>query len=350
MAASFWPTIEDLLDPAELTVRAQAVPPNDQDTLMWEDFMPRMDVDSVDLKDVTTIDYRPTADRREWNAQGRLIPIPTPARRDVSIVPIESRDRIDEKEMQRLNERTDGNSGRIREILGVDIPKRVERLALADYRRLEVDMFKAWTTGTIVQMNPETGQTYTASFGIDSDRITTEMTAWNDNSLNAYEQFLAWVIEAQDAIGDVEGVMMRLATLNAILADAPDLANSVNMTRSGLEQRLQDDLGTDFYIAINERSVDLFTDGGIAYTRTKIWPAEVIAAIPTGGVVGKSCFAPVVRAYELASQLGGNRIDVRGCSVYANVANAGKELEFQAQINAVPVPDEEKIFVVDVGV
>jgi hypothetical protein len=34
-------------------------------------------VDSVDLDDVTTLDYRPASDRREWNQRGRLIPVKT---------------------------------------------------------------------------------------------------------------------------------------------------------------------------------------------------------------------------------------------------------------------------------
>jgi hypothetical protein len=38
-------------------------------------FFPRRDVDSIDLDDVTTIDYRPASDRREWNQRGRLIPV-----------------------------------------------------------------------------------------------------------------------------------------------------------------------------------------------------------------------------------------------------------------------------------
>lgn len=352
MATASWLALEDALDPVLLTVQAQALPPNDTgEKLLWDIFFPRENVESVEIQNVTTLDYRPAADRREWNARGRNIPMITPARRAVSIVPIESYFKVDEYEMQRLSERAGGNAQTIRDIIGVDIPKRTDRLVMANYRRLELDAFKAWTTGTIIQRNPEdASKTYTASFGFSNTRYTTAGTAWNDGSVNAYALLLAWVAAAQDLVGQIAGVMMRQATFNAILADAPNLPNSVSMTRSQLTDRVQQDLGIPFSFDINENTIDVFDDGGSAVTRTKVWPTQTIAAIPVGNRIGSTAFAPVVRAQELSAQVPEAGIDSNGMTVYHEISNNGKELRVEAQVNAVPIPDEQKIYVTNVGV
>ena len=90
MPRSLIPLVEEL-SPAALTVTAQTISPNDQGRLRWDVFFPRQDVDSVDLHEVTTLDFRPVSDRREWNSPGRLIPDKTPDLRDISIVPVEVR-------------------------------------------------------------------------------------------------------------------------------------------------------------------------------------------------------------------------------------------------------------------
>jgi hypothetical protein len=341
----------DELTPAGLTVRAQAVDPTDRGRLYWSGFFPRRDVDSVVLADVTTLDDRPTADRREWNQRGRHVPPRLPARREVNIVPIEAYDKIGEFEMQRLGERFGGNESQMAEIIGVSIPRRVERLALADYRRLELDAFESWLLGTITQRNPQNAaETYQASWGFAAARIATAATAWNDPSLNAYNEFIAWAEDALTTVGSFIGAGMRLATLQAIQADAPDLLGGVTMTRAQLAQRIADDLGAPFQFFIIEDTVDVYDDGGITTTATKVWPAEKVAAIPEGGVIGYSAFAPVLRAQELARALPAAGIDQRGCTVYYDEAGTGRDLTIEAQINAMPVPDEQRVFVIDVGV
>jgi hypothetical protein len=146
-----WTQTIDNLTAAALTVRAQTISPNDNGRLKWDIFFPIRPVDSVDLEDVTTLDYRPTADRREWNQRGRLVPIKTPDRRKVSIVPIESYYTWGEYELQKLNERAVGNEAIIAQIMQSTVPGRVDALTAANWRRLEVDTFNAWALGTIVQ-------------------------------------------------------------------------------------------------------------------------------------------------------------------------------------------------------
>ena len=347
-----WLENEADLSPAAMTVRAQVTSPNDNGGLLWDIFFPRENVNSVDLKDISTLDFRPAADRREWNARGRRIPLLTPNTRSMSMVPIESNFKIDEQEIQKLMETAQGNAAQFRQLIGASIPARVDSLAEANYRRLEIDTFQAWSAGTITQRNPEdASKTVTVSFGFDSARYTAEATDWDDAGVNAYDLLLAWIADAEEMVGPIEGMMLRLATLNAILADAPDLPNAVNMTRPQLADRITQDRGRAFEFFVNENSVDIFTDGGIAYTRTKIWPAETIAAIPVGKRIGSNFFAPVSRAMELANQVGeAAGIDVRGNTVYYQASGMGRSLDVECQLNAMPVPDEGLLYVSTVGV
>lgn len=354
MAVSTWFALEDTLSPAMLTVRAQTIPPNDMGQLFWDIFFPRQDVPTIDLYDVVTIDERPVADRREWNARGRLIPPRKPATRRVSIVPVESRDKIDEKAMQRLRESTGGNADILREVMGTTLERRVDRLSMANFRRLELDSVTAWTTGIITQRNPENAaQTYAASFGFDTARLNTAGTAWNDAGVNAYNLLLTWISSAEDKVGPIKGAVMRLATLNAILADAPTLPGGETMTRAMLAERVTSDRDRNgpFQFYINENSVDVFDDGGLTWTRTKVWPTHIIAAVPDDGVIGRMAFAPVIRAQDMVAQVGGAAgIDVRGSTVYYEESNGGRELAIEVQLNAIPIPDEQRLFVTDVGV
>jgi len=348
MATSWIPEVEEL-SPAALTVRAQTIDPNDPaNMLLWPAFAPRRDVDSVDLSDVTTLDDRPTADRREWNQRGRHVPPRIPARREVSIVPIEAYDKIGEKEMQRLAEGSNGNEAIMQQLIGVRIPDRAMRLVMADYRRLEFDFFNAWLNGQIVQRNPQNAaETQTASFGFDSARLTTAGTAWDDPGEDAYANLIGFLEDAISAVGNIQGVATRNSVIAAIQADAPDLIGGVAMTRAQLEQRISDDVGQPFRFYMVENTVDVFTDGGTATTSTKVFTAGHLAVVPAGGQVGYTAFAPVVRAMELARQVPGAGIDIRGVTVYYDEELMGRGLTIEAQLNALPVPDEQRVFVVD---
>jgi hypothetical protein len=302
---------------------------------------------------MTTIDYRPTADRREWNAPGRRVPIITPTTRKISMIPIEANFRIEEAEMQRLAERANGNEELLQDVISAKIPARVDMIALSCYRRLELDAFQAWGNGQIIQRNPENAaQTFTMSFGFPATRYTTAGTAWDNAGVNAYTLFLNWARAAVDLVGPIEGAVLRQAIYDAILADAPLGPNSVPLTPAGLDERIQQDLKYRFEFFIVERTVDQFTDGGLAVTRTKVWPSGKIAAVPQGTKVGKAAFAPVLRAWDIANSVGAAdaSVDVNGVTVIADVQNAGKAAEFQAQLNAMPVPNETSLYVTNTGV
>jgi hypothetical protein len=354
MADFTWLAEEDELTPTALTVRAQTVDPTDEGRLLWAGFMPRRDVEQTKIASLSTLDVRITSDRREWNTRGRYIPLETPPRSEIEWVPVEAYFRIAEKEINDLLNEVRGNQALFRQIVGARIPARTEMLALANWRRVERDVFSAWATGEITAMNPQTGVTYTVDYGFDAARYQTAGTAWDDAGTDAYEDFLAWLEDAIEAVGPIEGAMMRIATRNAIQADAPNpmpgAQTGLRATLPQIEQRVSDELGIPFRFFINEQTTDVFTDGGTAKTRTKVWPAQVVAAVPQGLTVGTTAFAPVARAYDLSSQAPGAGVDVRGVTIYHEIENGGRGLVIEGQINPMPDPDEQKLFVIDAGV
>jgi hypothetical protein len=224
---SYIESVNSLAAPA-LTVRAQAISPNDNGQLIYDIFFPRQNVKSVKLRDITIRNFRPAADRREWNARGRLIPIQTPDKRDLKIIPVEAYSKIDEEEMQELFENTDGEKALIQRRIGASIPERVDNLTKANYRRVELDAMSVWSRGYVDQVDPQTGRTFRTSFQIAAGRLQTALSAWN--STNAYDNLLAWVRDGISEMGPIEGVALRQATQNVIQASAPTLLNGYKPT------------------------------------------------------------------------------------------------------------------------
>ncbi len=350
MALFSWVGAEDALSAAALTVRAQTIDPNDRGRLLWDAFFPRRDVDSVNLATISNIDFRPVADRREWNTRGRLIPLRTPGTSNLELVPIESYFKVNEREIQELEERTSGNVSQFRNLIGVSIPTRTESLAEANYRRIEIDAFTSWALGQVTARNPQTGATQTVGFGFSAARYMTAGTAWNNGAINAYDEFVAWLESMTQLVGPISGVMLRLATLKEIQKDAPMGADGIRLTRTQLVDRVQQDIGSAFQFFVNENTQDIFPDAGTDIVRTKVWPTGRIAVVPAGEQVGYTAFAPVARAYEIARQAPTAGIDVRGMTVYHDFANAGRELTIECQVNAMTIPNEQLIGVIDVGV
>lgn len=339
---SLIPLVEEL-SPASLTVVAQTISANNTGRLRWPIFFPRRNVDSVDLNEVTTIDFRPVSDRREWNSRGRLIPSLTPPTRELSLIPVEGYYKWDEYEINKLATIADGNSAIIDQIIGRSIPSKVAQIVEANDRRIEVDAFTAWATGTQVAKNPQTGTTHTVSFGFPSDRLTTAGTAWDDAGVNAWDLLISFLEDAQDKIGPVAGVVLRTALHRAIHADAPNGPLGTSIPRGRLAEAVSDELGIPFNFFLFDDTVDVFNDGGTSYTTTNVWPAGRIAAVPAGGQVGNTVFAPVVRAMEIARQSGTPGIDVRGQTVYYEESVMGRDLTVEVQVNPFTIPNEQKL-------
>lgn len=339
------------LSPAELTRRAQAVSPNDNGMLKYGVFYRNRPVNSTRLREITANKKRYASGRREWNTDGRLIPLNTPNVADMKMLPLEAYFPIGEEEMQYLDEGARGNQQVVMDAIGADVPSRVEELVASNYRQLELDSFEAWTRGTITAKDPATGVARTSSYGFDATRYEMAGTAWNDNSVNAYDLYVAAARRAIDAIGGIEGALTRQSVVQAILADAPTSAlTGFRYTKADIERRLSDELGYQMDFLQFENTVEVFNDGGIMSAPQKVLGAGLLAFRPIGGFVGDIAAAPVVRARQIAAQVPEARIDVRGQTVYYIEENGGKGLKVQVQANHFPIPDEKNIFVVDTRV
>lgn len=338
------------LSPAELTVRAQAISPNDNGQLKYDIFFNRRNVNSTRLKEITANKKRYASGRREWNTDGRLIPLNTPNVADMNMLPLEAYFPIGEEEMQYLDEGARGNQQVVVDAIGADVPTRVDELVESNFRQLELDCFEAWTKGTITAKDPATGIARTSSYGFSSARYELAGTAWNDSGVNAYTLFVAAAKRAVDALGGISGVLTRSTIIDAIVADAPAPANGgFPFTLADITKRIQDTLGTGFSFLTMENSVEVFTDGGITSAAQKVLPAGIAAFLPASGIIGDVAYAPVVRARDIANRVPEASIDVRGQTVYYIEENGGKGLKVQAQANMFPVPNENNIFVVQTG-
>lgn len=346
-----WIAQEAELSDAALTVRAQALPPDDRDQLIHDVFFPRQDVDSTTIQNITTQEFRPASDRREWNTRGRLIPQITPVQSALEMIPIEAYFTIHEQEIQKLVERVLGERELMRRIIGTSVPARTDQLVRSNQRRMEFDALQAWSQGTVTVMNPQLGHVQTVSYGIGASRYSTAATPWNATTVNAYEEFLAWIEDGIDAIGGgVAGVVLRRSSFRNIQIDAPQGLNGIPLTRAQFENQVRQDLGQDFNFYIVEHRLDKFIDGGLEYVRQNVWPASRIALVPAGVRVGFMAYAPVARAFELARVNQDAEIDVRGQSVFREVAGNGRSATFEAQVNSFPVPNPEAIWVINDGV
>jgi hypothetical protein len=327
------------------TVSAQAVLPSDAGNLLWPTFFPRQNVRSVKIGEITIGTFRPVASRREWNGPGRAIPVRTPSTTDLEIIPVEAYFTLGEKEEQELIEATDNNEALMLNRMAADLPGRTDGLAEADLRRIEVDALGLWTTGNVVQDDPHTGRTYITSFGFPAGKMQTAGTAWTTST--AYANFMSWLADTPFAVG---GVALRQATYNAIEAGAPNLLNGYRPTRRDVEQRITDVLGRAFTFLTVEDTLDLPVDGGIDFTNTKKWGVGRIAAIPADGIVGRTAFAPVARAAELSRNFPQARVDRNGVAVFYHALNEGKGAKVSAQVNALSIPDENKLWTMQAGI
>lgn len=359
MAYFSWIAAEQELSSADLTTIVQAIDPNDQDELLWPVLFPRQDVGSVKISTITQIvPTRFVSDRREWNARGRLIPQEFPGTAELEMVPIEDFFKMGEREVQALVEQLRGNMEQFRREVKTNVPERTRELAMANLRRIEVDSINAWTTGQITARNPVTGSTYTASYNMDATRYQVAGAAWTGGvGGTAYQSLLTWLQAGIDRGIQIGGVMGRLSTRNAIVSSAPntrypfqDTPGAIAPLLKDVEARIQDELGIEFQFFLNEQTVDIFPTGGIATVNTKKWPTQTLAVVPSSGVIGYNAFAPVARAYDISQAQPEAEIDVNGMTVYVGSANEGRDLNVECQVNALPVPVERNVWVINTGV
>ncbi|HRH40395.1 MAG TPA: hypothetical protein PKY82_02035 [Pyrinomonadaceae bacterium] len=348
MPAWDWLTKSKTLNAAALTVRAQRLPENDNGKLLYPLFFKKTNVKSMEAHELVSLDYRPVAGRREWNAPERRIDLPIPAQRDLEFIPIGADHMINEKEIDRISNQVDGNEQVFRNLIGADIPSRAEMLAMACKRQMELDCFEAWTDGTLTQVDPQTGNYYVVSYGISSDRIQVAGTAWSA-AANAYLEFIDWLKDAKQAIGPLEGVLAKSDVYDTILADVPQI-NGLPLRGDDLLKRIKDDAQIDrFGFFEHNGTVDKFINGGRKKTRVDVFADRKMVAIPRGGIVGDAAYAPVARAREIARQMPQAKINLNDVTIFYFGENDDKALKIVAQLNAYPAIEEQNVFSINIG-
>lgn len=354
-----WLADIDDLSSGALTLQAQAMSVDDVDRLLHPAFFPYTEVDSVEIDTIMQDDKRYASSYRLWNNRGRYIPQPTPRRERVEMIPLEGYDKVEEKEMQKLRERTlaggSSNQALYRQLIQASIPGRVDKLVAANYRALERYGMEAWAKGQITYNLPETDEEIVFDFNFDSGRIQTASTPWDDAGTNAYADLVAWYREGESEVGPGNGVALRRSLWNAVRADAPaalGLTNVSVMRTADLQAALEDEFGSAFNFYVIEHSFDEFNDAGVATTRTKYWADGYAAFVPQGEAVGMTARAPVARAFDILEANAGDPppIDVRGMTVYREIANGGRELTLECQGNYMPMPMEQKVWTINTGV
>lgn len=334
------------LDPAALTVRAQQFSPFDEPQYHWPMFAERDDILTTRLAEIGAVDFRPAASRRAWDAPGLQIVPRTGATKTGDIDPIEAWFGLGEKEIQRAMEGSGGNAAVALDVLGASIPRRTDKIVEATWNKLDLDFFTAWATGAITVDDPETAQTYSVSFQIPAGRFVANATTLA-LATNAFDDAVGHCRAAQALGVQPAGLLGSSDRILEIVKDMP-VANVYTMRRptvSDAEDWFAAEFGVDFKFVRADWHLDLKDRTTHNYTSTRIWPQTRMAVIPVGNV-GSVKIAPVYRAMQLVSEIPEAGIDRNGVFVNAEAENGGKSLKVAAQLNAIPWPNENQIYVV----
>jgi hypothetical protein len=337
----------DALSPTNLTIREQARLAENPNDTRWQVHAPVVPVNSVKLGELEGVDFRPAADYRAWNAQGREIPEVMGPGYSFKLKPMTATFHFDEERMQELAAPAPGLRQLIDNGLIDDVNTKPQTLANAVDVGTERAFFQGWITNAFTVMDPKTGSTVPVALGIDSARYPTEGTAWGTGGLNEWDRLLFHIGEANRLIaGGVGGFRIKRADLALAIADAPVVENGIRVTFGNVNDVLSLQGYGPIAAVIDERTYDQFTDGGSAYASQPVMPADRIAFFPRGGVVGRTPAVEVVRAYNFVQR--DQRVNFRDVVVLYHTGNNGRSLLIEAEAIRLPVPFKNRVYVVKV--
>jgi hypothetical protein len=336
----------EMLDPAELTVRAQQYSPWDEPGNHWTMFASRDDIMTTRLAEIGAVDFRPTAARRAWDAPGLQIVPRTGAVKSGDIDPIEAWFGMGEKEIQRAMEGAGGNAAVALDVMGASLPKRTDQIIEACWNKLDLDFFTAWSTGAITVDDPETAQTYSVGFQIPGGRYVAAATTLAA-ATNAFDDAIAYCRAAQLLGVAPAGFLASSDRIVEIVRDMPtaNVFTGRRPTTADAEDWFSSEFGVDFKFVRADWTVQLKDRVTHNYTATRLWPQNRLGIIPVGDV-GSVKVAPVYRAMAMAADIPEAGIDRNGIFVMPESENGGKSLKVSAQLNAIPWPNENQIYVV----
>ncbi len=329
-----------------VTVREQARIAANPDSLRWNTLFPRVEAPSIKLSELYEPVHRPMASRRPWEAPGRVITIKNPKLREVEMLPIEGKLNYGEREMQLMLERHLGNEQIMADQLKLSIPRVVTHLNDANNRRIEGDAFHSWLNNEVVVRNPVTGSSTTVPLNYDAARYVTEDWSGTD----AYTLFLAAIRYAIRTLPSVAGCMLRESSYSHIVTNGPSMPGSTApMTRTQFLDNLRGELGQPFGIMVDERTADEYQGATEAVTNVNYFTAQKVGFL-TSNAIGNTHFAPVGRAYSFMQDIPTDLRNANGFWTFIESQNSGKNLEIQAQVNALTIPNENNVLVYSVNV
>ncbi len=344
---------------ADYTVRAQAVDPANMDGVIYQAFLRRNEVGSMQVAEVTTKEFRQVAVRRPWDAEGNQYQRIVGPVREAKFTPIDMFDILGEEAINDLVIALAGGvlgqeaqSAVFRRVVE-DMPTTIENMAMACERRMNIEAAEAWASGTFTVVGPG-GTIATHSYGFDAQRHQTAATAWDDGGVNSVQLLIAWLRIVKRLIPKgIVGLRMSSTLLYVLLADAPPAVDFTGgggyvgeMTQAQLEQ----------YVASQSMNpglrfvIDDYTYETAPGTHVRYWPEKKLAVIPRGGYVGSYNVAPVITAATLARQVPEAKINRNGKAVIFNAHNNGKALRSNVQWNAYPWLNENDVAVIDTDI
>lgn len=338
----------ETLNAVNLTIREQVRLASNPDEFRWPALAPRVATNSLKIRDFTKRGLRLTAEYRAWNANGRELFDVTGALSEWEILPLTAKKTFDEKRLLELSLPDPTIRQLVDNGIVADVDEWTSRLADAVWRKLEAAFFQHWYTNTFTVMDPQTGTVVTEGLAIDASRYVTEGAAWTSAAYptgTAWSRFLFHVSECTRLFGVQPGAArMRQAVYDAIVGSAPPAANNVLTTELTVADRLRE-RGINTRLIVDERTYDKPTDGGTGYTETYYVPQGKVAFQPADGRVGNT---PSVAASRGGKEITSDRrINLRDVTIWHTSLNRGQSLLLEAENIAVPMPENDRTYVVD---
>jgi hypothetical protein len=337
----------EALTPTNLTIREQARLAQNPNETRWRSHAPTVDADDINISSIETVDFRPAADYRAWNADGREIHEQLGPRLDYEIKPMTATHHIDERRLQKLASPAPEMRALIDRGVIADVNAWPTRLANAIDWGFERAFFQGWCLNTYTVMDPKTGSTVTVARGIAGARYVTEGTAWS-GVVDAWARLMFHIGEAQRLFGrPVGGFRIHRSDLAYVIADAPNFGDGTDVNFGNIDTALSQQGFGPIRAVIDDRTFDGYTDGGSAYTAQSVLPQGRVAFFPSNGIVGSTPVVPCVRAYDHVDR--DRRVNFRDVVTFYTPQNNGKTLLIEAERIGLPVPSEQFTYVVNVG-
>jgi hypothetical protein len=334
------------LSPANLTIREQARLAENPLDLRWPALFPRVPANSLKIRDLTKAELRLTAEYRAWNANGRELWEAIGPSTEWEILPLTASKHFNEKRMIELQLPDPTIRALVDNGIVADVDLWGTRLADAVHRRLEVAGFQGWLVNTFSMLDPVSGSVVTGPLGFNASRYVAAGVALTGGSGGtAYPTIVLQVAAATIFLGTQPGAMrMRDSTFQVLVSSAPTGPNQIRPTVTNVNERLAEQ-GINTAIIVDQRNYDKSTDGGQATTTTYYVPTGKIGFQPADGRIGNTHSVAASRGgNELVTNAKVNKMDV---TIWYTEQNNGKTLLEEGENIAVPMPEEQRIYVYD---